>query len=311
MRLIFAGSPEFSVPSLRALVEAGHDVVAVYSQPDRPAGRGKKLTASAVKQAALELGIPVYQPLNFKEAAAREELDALKADAMIVVAYGLILPQVVLDMPRYGCINVHASLLPRWRGAAPLQRAIAAGDEESGVTIMQMAAGLDTGDMLAKCHFSISDTTTGATLHDQLANDGAALLAEVLAELPSHQANAEPQNDELANYAHKLSKAEAWIDWQQPVAEIHRLVRAFIPWPGTQTIINGQTVKIHAAEPIQPSTTGPAGALLAADANGLQIATGDAALLITELQPAGKRRMSAADYARNLDITGKYATSPE
>ena len=306
MRLIFAGSPDFSVPGLEALVAAGHDVVAVYTQPDRPAGRGRKLTANPVKQAALEINLPVCQPLSLKTDEALAELQSWQAEAMIVAAYGLILPQAVLDAFPAGCINVHASLLPRWRGAAPIQRAIQVGDSESGVTIMQMALGLDTGDMLAKVTCPITAETTGASLHDELAAAGASLLVDVLADLPVHQANAEVQDDELANYAHKLQKAESQLDWHKPATELDRQIRAFNPWPGTQTRLvdgsaDGLNVKVWAATPVSAGA-GDAGQVVAIDEQGITVACGDGQLLITELQPAGKRRMSASDFGRSRQL---------
>ena len=239
MKIIFAGTPEFAAVALDALLKTEHDIIAVYTQPDRKAGRGQKLTPSAVKQLALEHNIPVYQPLHFKAStdeglAAQQQLAALGADVMVVAAYGLILPQVVLDTPKYGCLNIHGSLLPRWRGAAPIQRAIATGDSETGVTIMQMAAGLDTGDMLYKTYCPITTQDTSASLHDKLAIQAAEAIRSVLASEQNLQdlvAKREVQDETLTVYAHKLSKAEAQIDWSQTAVQIDRNIRAFNPWP--------------------------------------------------------------------------------
>lgn len=239
MRIIFAGTPEFAAVALNALLKTPHDIVAVYTQPDRKAGRGQKLTASAVKQLALAHDLPVFQPLHFKSSteeglAAQQQLAALNADVMVVAAYGLILPQAVLDTPKYGCLNIHGSLLPRWRGAAPIQRAIATGDQVTGVTIMKMAAGLDTGDMMLKTLCPILASDTSATLHDKLAVQGAEAICTVLESEQTLQqalADSEVQNDSLAVYAHKLSKAEAEIDWTQDAVALDRNIRAFNPWP--------------------------------------------------------------------------------
>jgi len=325
MRLIFAGSPDFSVPSLQALVTAGHDVCAVFTQPDRPAGRGRKLAANPVKQAALALGIPVYQPMSLKTAEALAELAALDCEAMIVAAYGLLLPQAVLDLPTYGCLNVHASLLPRWRGAAPTHRAIQAGDSETGVTIMQMALGLDTGDMLAKATVAITPDTTGACLHDELAHVGAELLTTVLADLPKFKQQAETQDENQSNYAKKLAKAESWLNWQQPAATLDRQIRAFNPWPGSQTTLReganehdqSLTIKIWAARPLNANDLADSqqaiepGKILSFSDAGLTVQCGQATLLVTELQPAGKRRMPAADFARSRQLeNAAFLSSP-
>ena len=222
LRLIFAGTPDFAAAHLSALIDSEHEILAVYTQPDRPSGRGKKLLPGPVKTTAMAAGLPVLQPPSLKDEAAQQRLAGQGADLMIVVAYGLILPQAVLDAPRLGCLNVHASLLPRWRGAAPIQRAIEAGDKETGVTIMQMDAGLDTGDMLAKASLPISRTTSASSLHDEMAQIGPPLLLDVLATIEDHQRHAEQQRDELATYAHKLDKAEARLDWSQPAEQLAR-----------------------------------------------------------------------------------------
>ncbi|TBU93271.1 methionyl-tRNA formyltransferase [Stutzerimonas kirkiae] len=293
MRIVFAGTPEFAAQHLQALLDAGRDVVAVYTQPDRPAGRGQKLAPSPVKQLAQAHGLPVYQPQTLRDPAAQGELAALRADLMVVVAYGLILPQAVLDTPRLGCINSHASLLPRWRGAAPIQRAIQAGDGESGVTVMRMEAGLDTGPMLLKVSTPISAEDTGGSLHDRLAALGSGAVVEVVAALEAGSLDGEAQADALATYAHKLSKDEARIDWNRPAAELERLVRAFHPWPICHGSLNGEVLKVHAA---QPSTgEGAPGTILAASREGLTVACGEGALLLTRLQLPGGKALEFAD----------------
>lgn len=295
LRLIFAGTPEFAALHLDALLASHHQVVAVYTQPDRPAGRGKKLHASPVKQRAEAAGLKVLQPPTLRDHAAQQELAALQADVMVVVAYGLILPQAVLDIPRYGCLNVHASLLPRWRGAAPIQRAIEAGDHESGVTIMQMDAGLDTGAMLSTARCAIDPSTTAASLHDSLAALGCPSLLEVLDNLPQKQATAQQQNDEQATYAHKILKAEAEINWQQSAAEIDRKVRAFNPFPVCFSELEGQRVKVWQAEVVdEPSLAGqPPGQILHSDKQGIVVACGDDQLRLTQLQLPGGKALQA------------------
>lgn len=304
MKLIFAGTPDFAVPTLNALVEHGHQIVGVYTQPDRPAGRGRKLTASPVKQRALALGLPVFQPLNFKQAADRDELAALNADAMIVIAYGLILPQSVLDTPKHSCFNVHGSLLPRWRGAAPIQRAIAAGDTETGITIMQMDAGLDTGDMLHKTPCPITPQTTGASLHDQLASLGATAMVKVLDDLANHQLQPAKQDDSLATYAHKLDKAEARIDWAQPATQIDRQIRAFNPWPVAHTSLDEKPLRIWAAALLPDQANAAPGTIINSGKTSIDVATGNGVLRLTQIQPAGKKAMPAADYANARALTG-------
>ena len=247
MRLIFAGTPEFAAQALQAIVVAGHDVALVLTQPDRPAGRGMTLQPSAVKKVALEHGIEVFQPLTLKDTEAQAKIAAIGAEVMVVAAYGLILPQAVLDMPRFGCINIHGSLLPRWRGAAPIQRALLAGDTKTGVCIMQMEAGLDTGPVLLRGAFAIEATDTTATLHDRLAGLGARLIVEALGKLPLPT---EPQPTEGITYAHKIEKAEALIDWTKSAAELDRHIRAFNPFPGAQAVLGGQTVKFWQAAPV-------------------------------------------------------------
>ncbi|ENV13412.1 MULTISPECIES: methionyl-tRNA formyltransferase [Acinetobacter] len=300
MKIIFAGTPEFAATALAALLKTDHEIVAVYTQPDRKAGRGQKLTASAVKQLALEHNIPVYQPLHFKSStdeglAAQAELKALNADVMVVAAYGLILPQVVLDTPKYGCLNIHGSLLPRWRGAAPIQRAIATGDAETGVTIMKMAAGLDTGDMMYKTICPIEPQDTSASLHDKLAQQGAEATVKVLESEESLQHyldHREVQDEALTVYAHKLSKAEAKIDWTQDAVTIDRNIRAFNPWPVAFTPIDEtNNLRVWGSLLSHENAEGKApGTILALDKNGVHVACGDQkAICLTSLQwPGGK-----------------------
>lgn len=294
LKIVFAGTPDFAAQHLDALIKSHHDVIAVYSQPDRPAGRGKKLKASEVKQLALTHDIPVYQPENFKSDDAKQQLADLNADIMVVVAYGLLLPKAVLETPKLGCINVHGSILPRWRGAAPIQRAIWAGDAETGVTIMQMDEGLDTGDMISIATCPIEAADTSASLYTKLAELGPTALIDTLATIADGTATPEKQKDELANYAKKLSKEEANIDWHMPAQQIERNIRAFNPWPICFTQMQGNTVKIYAAELVE--NTGNPGEILAADKTGITVATTEGALKITQLQPQGKKPMSAQDF---------------
>lgn len=303
LRIVFAGTPEFAKVSLQALLESDHKLVAVYTQPDRPAGRGRKLTASPVKQLAVQHEIPVYQPASLKGTEQQQQLKSLRPDVMIVVAYGLILPQSILDIPRYGCFNVHASLLPRWRGAAPIQRAIMEGDEQTGVTIMQMDTGLDTGDMLMRIPTPILTEDTGQSLHDRLADLGANALILTLSELQMERLQPEPQDDDEANYAAKLDKAEARIDWKQPAIAIWNKIRAFNPWPVAQTLYHDEVLRLWHARVIPGSSDALPGSVINQDKKGIDVATGEGVLRITELQLPGKRAMSAADFlnAHNLD----------
>ncbi|HTO18030.1 MAG TPA: methionyl-tRNA formyltransferase [Pseudomonas sp.] len=293
MRIVFAGTPEFAAQHLQALLEAGRQVVAVYTQPDRPAGRGQKLMPSPVKQLAVEHGIPVFQPQTLRDPAAQAELAALQPDLMVVVAYGLILPQVVLDIPRLGCINSHASLLPRWRGAAPIQRAVEAGDAESGVTVMQMEAGLDTGPMLLKVSTPIGAQDTGGTLHDRLAELGARAIVEAVNGLEAGTLSGEAQDDALACYAHKLSKDEARLDWSRPAVELERQIRALHPWPICHSSLSGEAVKVHAAQ--LADGTGAPGTILDAGKDGVRVACGQGALLLTRLQLPGGKPLAFSD----------------
>ena len=292
MRIIFAGTPPFAAAALDALAAAGHDIALVLTQPDRPAGRGMKLTPSAVKQAALARNLPVYQPASLKTPESQAALAAVGADVMVVAAYGLILPQAVLDLPRLGCLNIHASLLPRWRGAAPIQRAILAGDAETGITIMQMDAGLDTGAMLAKTVVPIGATDTAASLHDVLAAAGAAAIVDALANYPALVP--EPQDDTQATYAAKLSKDEARLDWNLSADALARAVRAYNPAPGAWTLLEGTPLKIWVAQAV--AGAGTPGVLLRAEADQLVVACGSGALALQELQPAGSKRMGATAF---------------
>ena len=296
MRLIFAGTPDFAVPSLRAAARH-NEVVAVYTQPDRPAGRGRALTPSPVKREAIARGIPVLQPENFRSAPAREALRALQPDLMIVVAYGLILPQAVLDIPRFGCWNVHASLLPRWRGAAPIQRAIEAGDTETGVCLMQMEKGLDTGPVLLAQKTPIGPEETGGELHDRLAALGAQVLADGLGLLRAGiRPVPQPQPDAGVTYAHKLEKHEAKLDWSQPARALANKVRAFNPWPVAEAELAGERVRIHGAIALDERVAAAPGTLVRASRDGIDVACGEGVLRLRTLQREGGRPVSAADY---------------
>ncbi len=295
LRLVFAGTPDFAATHLAALLASRHRIVAVYTQPDRPAGRGKKLAASPVKQLALNHQLPVYQPATLRTPTVLAELAALAADVMVVVAYGLLLPQSVLATPRLGCINVHASLLPRWRGAAPIQRAIAAGDRETGICIMQMEAGLDTGPVLKRVVCPIAADDTSATLLDKLAALGGAALLQALDELDRGTATPEPQDDERATYAAKLTKAEAELDWRLGAYELDRRIRAFNPQPVAFTRLNGEPLRIWRALPDAVSSAATPGTLLAADRTGLRVACGEGTLRLTMVQLPGKSPLPVAD----------------
>ncbi|QXC34716.1 MULTISPECIES: methionyl-tRNA formyltransferase [Aeromonas] len=295
LKLIFAGTPDFAARHLAALLSSDHEVVAAYTQPDKPAGRGQKLTASPVKELALAHNLPVYQPASLRNEEAQAELASLGADLMVVVAYGLILPKAVLDTPRLGCINVHGSLLPRWRGAAPIQRAIWAGDAETGVTIMQMDVGLDTGAMIRKVSCPIAADETSTSLYDKLAELGPQALVDTVDAMAAGNTTAEPQDDALANYAQKLSKEEARIDWTMDAVAIERCIRAFNPWPISWCEVAGQTIKVWQAEVIEHEHGQSAGTLLKADKQGIDIATGKGVLRLLTLQPPGKKAMSVTD----------------
>jgi methionyl-tRNA formyltransferase len=309
MRLIFAGTPDFAVPALEALHAAGREILAVLTQPDRPAGRGRKLTASPVGLRAADLGIPVHKFIKL-DAEARAVLATLAPEVMVVVAYGLILPQAALDIPQHGCINIHASLLPRWRGAAPIARAVEAGDAESGITIMRMDAGLDTGPMLLREALPITTTTTAAMLHDQLAALGGTMIVEALAQLARGELVETAQPAEGVTYARKLDKDEARIDWSRPAIELARAVRAFNPAPVAWTTLPAvgtaepERLRLWNARALPLPASARPGTVIAADANGLHIATGEGVLAVTELQRPGGRQLLAADAVRGWNITG-------
>ncbi len=303
LNVIFAGTPAFAACSLQALLDSPHHVRAVYTQPDRPAGRGRKLKASPVKTLALAHGIPVRQPKTLRDVEAQAELAA--SDVMIVVAYGLILPTAVLAAPRMGCLNVHASLLPRWRGAAPIQRAILAGDAETGITIMQMDEGLDTGDMLRKAYTPIGPDDTAQTLHDRLAALGAQALLDTLCGLQTGTLQPEPQDDAQSTHAAKLDKAEAQIDWQQSATELARRVHAFNPWPVAHTPYQGQNLRIWLADAIDGGSDAPPGTVVAEGRDGIDVVCGDGLLRVTRLQQPGGRPIDAADYLNAHSLLGK------
>ena len=304
LKIIFAGTPEFAAASLAALLGSEHEVIAVYTQPDRPAGRGRKLAASPVKALALEHHLPVLQPVSLRDEAVQQELAALNADVMVVVAYGLILPKPVLAAPRLGCINVHASLLPRWRGAAPIQRAILAGDAETGVTIMQMDKGLDTGDMLHIVRCPIEPTDTAEILHDRLAGLGSAALLDTLEMIAQGKAQPVGQDDAQANYAEKLQKAEALIDWRRSAEQLSRTVRAFNPWPVAFTRFDEKNLRIWLAEALPDSTDATPGAVLAESRAGIDVATGDGILRVQQLQMPGGKALSAEQFLNAHSLLG-------
>ncbi|SDH82681.1 methionyl-tRNA formyltransferase [Vibrio xiamenensis] len=295
LRIVFAGTPDFAARHLAALLSSEHEVIAVYTQPDRPAGRGKKLTASPVKNIALEHDIAVYQPENFKSDEAKQQLADLNADLMVVVAYGLLLPKVVLDTPKLGCINVHGSILPRWRGAAPIQRSIWAGDEQTGVTIMQMDVGLDTGDMLKIATLPIEASDTSASMYEKLAGLGPNALIECLNDIAQGNAVATKQDDSLANYAKKLSKEEAKIDWSDDAEHIERCVRAFNPWPMSHFMAADNSIKVWQSRVADLGSDKPAGTIIQVDKSGIYVATGNGVLVLEQLQIPGKKAMPVQD----------------
>lgn len=295
LRIVFAGTPEFASAHLQAVLDSEHEVIAVYSQPDRPAGRGQKLKPGPVKELALKYDIPVFQPKTLRNAEAQKELADLNADLMVVVAYGLILPQEVLDAPKFGCINVHGSILPRWRGAAPIQRAIEAGDKESGVTIMQMDAGLDTGDMLIKAFCPINDDDKASDLHDRLIEVGRPALTEAIDAISEGTIQPVKQNDDEANYAHKMTREEACLNWNKSAQQLVCQVRAFNPWPVTTTRMDELNIRVWEAEAVAENSDQEPGSLVKADKNGLDIACASGILRITKLQLAGSRAMGVQD----------------
>lgn len=300
MRVAFAGTPEFAAQALKAILAAGQEVVLVLTQPDRPAGRGMSLQASPVKQFALQHGLLLHQPLSLKSEEARRPIVESRPDIMVVAAYGLILPQAALDIPRLGCLNIHASLLPRWRGAAPIQRAILAGDAETGITIMRMEAGLDTGPMLLKESLPIAAADTAGSLHDKLAALGARMIVAALTALEKSELPDVIQPATGVTYAAKLDKSEAALDWRQSAAQLDRSVRAFNPFPGATAQLDGQTIKVWAAEPVAAS--GEIGRILAVGSDGIVVACGEGALRLTELQKAGGKRLPAADFLRGFPL---------
>lgn len=309
-RIIFGGSPDFAVPCLAALAESLHHVVAVLTQPDRPSGRGRKLRPGPVKQLALEHGIDVLQPQNLSEPDTQRLLRSLEPDLMVIVAYGLLLPPAVLQIPRAGCINVHASLLPRWRGAAPIQAAILAGDEVSGVSIMQMEAGLDTGPVFATRELDIEPTETADSLHDRLAALGAELLTEVVGDVLAGTAVATPQDHDAASYAGRISKADAVIDWHRSAAEIDRQIRAYRSWPVAETLLDGKRMRCWAALPAEEEESSAGlneapGCIVGVAADGVDVRTGAGILRLTEIQMPGKQRMAAAQFANGYPVGGK------
>ncbi|MGB7931386.1 MAG: methionyl-tRNA formyltransferase [Gammaproteobacteria bacterium] len=304
MKIVFAGTPEFALPVLQVLLDSSHELVAVYTRPDRPSGRGQRLTESAVKRLARRLALPVCQPVTLRNRDAQAALDAFRAELIIVVAYGLILPPAVLEIPRLGCINVHASLLPRWRGAAPVQRAILAGDRETGVCLMQMDSGLDTGAVLATAACPIEPDDTGGRLHDRLSVMGAQLLKDNLDRIARGELESRVQDDSQASYADKLDKAEAMIDWTMPAEQIARQVRAFNPWPVAETRYSGRQLRIWEARPVAMATEYPPGMVLAAGKAGIDVACGVGALRILAVQLAGARQVSSIDFINAHPLEG-------
>ena len=297
LRLVFAGTPAFALPMLEAVLASGEHLLAVYSQPDRPAGRGRQPTASPVKERAIAAGIPVHQPVSLRTLAARRELAALRPDLLIVVAYGLILGEKILSIPRFGCWNLHASLLPRWRGAAPIQRAIEAGDTETGVDLMQMDAGLDTGPILLSRRTPIAATETSGDLHERLARLGAELLSEGLGQLSAGTLpSAKPQASTGVLYAHKIEKREAVLDFTQPASLLERRVRAFLPWPVAECLVAGERVRVHQALALPDNQDAAPGTLLQVDSAGLDFACGQGRLRLTRVQREGGRPICCADY---------------
>lgn len=296
MKIIFAGTPEFAVPALQALIDAGHQVSLVLTQPDRPSGRGMKLKASPVKQLAVARGIEVFQPETLKDADVQARIASENADVMIVAAYGLIIPTSILNMPRYGCYNIHASLLPRWRGAAPIQRALLAGDSETGVTIMEVVPALDAGAMVSRGVLPITGRDTAQTLHDGLAAIGASLMVEAMRKLElDEKLAATPQDEALVTYAHKLEKAEAAIDWNRSAQELSRQVRAFNPFPVAHAGLNGEVCRLWMATNLPGKA--PAGTIVDLS-DGIQVGCGEGILRIEELQMPGGKRLSAKDFIR-------------
>jgi methionyl-tRNA formyltransferase len=307
LRVAFAGTPDFALPAFHALAGSRHELVGVLTQPDRPKGRGRQLAASPVKLAALERGVPVSQPVTLKTEADRAQLAAWQPDVLVVVAYGLILPRAALELPSLGCVNIHASLLPRWRGAAPIQRAILAGDARTGVSIMRMDVGLDTGPVFLECPISIGPQETGGSLHDRLAAVGGTAIVEVLDQLATHSAESRSQSEDGVTYAAKIGKAEALIDWHRDASEIERKVRAFNPWPIAETRLEGEQLRIYAAQAIDggPTVRPEPGTISEVRAESIVVACGHGALALTELQRPGRKPVAARDLINTLDLAGR------
>jgi len=304
LKIIYAGTPEFAVPALQALLQSEHQVVAVYTQPDRPAGRGRKLQASPVKACALAHDLPIYQPENFKSAQDLDDLVGLQADLMVVAAYGLLLPPAVLAAPRLGCINIHASLLPRWRGASPIQQAILAGDSHSGVTLMKMEQGLDSGDMIASCSVEIDSSWNSGDLHDSLSPLGAELLMETLDDIETALHDARAQDETQVTYAPRLVKRQAEVEWEKPLALLLREVRAFNPWPVSYTFADDQNLRLWCAQAGRHEIAGQPGVVALHDKSGVYVHCGDGVLQITELQFAGRNRCDAGQALNARNLTG-------
>ncbi len=302
MKVIFMGTPEFSVGTLEALIEAGHEVVLAVTQPDKPKGRGGKMQYPPVKETALKYDIPVYQPKKIREEACIEELRKYQADIMVVIAFGQILPQAILDMTPYGCVNVHASLLPKYRGAAPIQWAVINGEKVSGVTTMQMDAGLDTGDMLLKTEVVLDEKETGGSLHDKLAEAGARLCVETLKGLEAHAITPEKQGESPTEYARMLDKSLGKIDWTRPAEEIERLIRGLNPWPSAYTSLHGKTLKLWDGDVLKETTDARPGQVVLCDPRRLVVAAGEGLLSIRQLQLEGKKRMDVETFLRGYSV---------
>jgi methionyl-tRNA formyltransferase len=306
LRVAFAGTPDFALPAFHALAGSRHPLVGVLTQPDRPKGRGRQLAASPVKLAALQRGVPVSQPVTLKTEADRADLAAWQPDVLVVVAYGLILPRAALDLPRLGCVNIHASLLPRWRGAAPIQRAILAGDAQTGVSIMRMDVGLDTGPVFLERVVAIGPQETGGSLHDRLAAVGGTAVVQVLDELAADSAQSRPQSEDGVTYAAKIDKTEALIDWRQEAAEIERKVRAFNPWPVAETRLDGEQLRIYKARAADAASAAvEPGTIAEIRADSIVVACGRGSLAVTELQRPGRKPVAARDLINTLDLTGR------
>ena len=305
MKIIFAGTPDFAVPALQMLIDSEHQICAVYTQPDRPSGRGKKLTAGPVKQLAVDAGLAVFQPETFKDPQQIQQLRSFDADLLVVIAYGMILPQEVLDITKLGSINIHGSLLPRWRGAAPIQRAIMAGDKETGITIMKMVRKLDAGDMLHKEKCEIGDQETASQLHDKMAELGAIGLAKTLSLIESGTVIAEPQDESLVTYAEKLHKSEAQIDWTRPAEELARKVRGLNAWPVAHTVLNGQVLRIWQAQVLDSDVQMTPGEVLTKKEKVFDVATGKGVLRLLEIQLPGGKRMNAQNFLNAHDVAGR------